>query len=151
MGDGRLDIDKLLTDFPIFFREHSEHWVERFDYKEVGPQLLLQAYLQRIVNGGGRIEREYGLGHRRTDLLIIWYHGAEVMVQKVVIELKIQRGSLKKTIQEGLEQTWHSMDRADSEDGHLVIFNRSADMPWAEKIFTRTEWINGKPIHIWAM
>lgn len=30
------------------------------DYKEAGPQLLLQAFLQRIVNGGGRIEREYG-------------------------------------------------------------------------------------------
>ena len=27
------------------------------DTKEAGPQLLLQAFLQRIVNGGGRIER----------------------------------------------------------------------------------------------
>ncbi|MCP4697584.1 MAG: ATP-binding protein, partial [Gammaproteobacteria bacterium] len=59
--DGRLQMDKLLTAFQQFFREHSEHWLERFDYKEAGPQLLLQAFLQRIVNGGGRIEREYGL------------------------------------------------------------------------------------------
>ena len=61
-GDGRLDMEKLLGAFQQFFREHSESWVERFDYKEAGPQLLLQAFLQRIVNGGGRIEREYGLG-----------------------------------------------------------------------------------------
>ena len=71
-ADGSLDVDKLLAAFQTFFREHSEHWIGRFDYAEAGPQLLLQAFLQRIVNGGGRIEREYGLGRGRTDLLIIW-------------------------------------------------------------------------------
>ena len=63
---------KLLAAFQAFFREHAEHWVERFQYKEAGPQLLLQAFLQRIVNSGGRIEREYGLGRVRTDLLVLW-------------------------------------------------------------------------------
>ena len=47
---------------PGFFRRHSEHWRNRFAYEEAWPQLLLQAYLQRVVNGGGRIEREYALG-----------------------------------------------------------------------------------------
>jgi len=71
-ADGRLNMEALLASFQEFFREHSEHWVERFDYKEAGPQLLMQAFLQRIVNSGGRIEREYGLGRMRTDLLVIW-------------------------------------------------------------------------------
>ena len=73
--DGRLDLNKLLTAFQQFFREHSEHWVERFNYKEAGPQLLMQAFLQRIVNGGGRVEREYGLGRKRTGFavnLAVW-------------------------------------------------------------------------------
>ncbi|HLP60196.1 MAG TPA: AAA-like domain-containing protein, partial [Candidatus Deferrimicrobium sp.] len=69
---GRLDMDKLLTAFQDFFRKHFESWVDGFDYAEAGAQLLLQAFLQRIVNGGGRVEREYGLGHMRTDLLVIW-------------------------------------------------------------------------------
>ena len=73
-ADRQLDMPALLTAFQQFFREHSEHWVERFDYREAGPQLLLQAFLQRIINGGGRVEREYGLGRKRTDLLIIWPH-----------------------------------------------------------------------------
>ena len=47
----------------------------RFDYVEAGPQLVLQAFVQRVVNSGGRIEREYGLGRGCTDLLIIWPHG----------------------------------------------------------------------------
>ncbi len=69
-ADGPLKVADLLTAFQAFFREHSEHWVERFQYKEVSPQLLLQAFLQRIVNHGGRIEREYGLGRMR--LASVW-------------------------------------------------------------------------------
>ena len=67
---GGLDVDKLLASFQDFFRRHSEHWKNRFDYEEPWPQILLQAYLHRVVNGGGRIEREYGLGRGRVDLLI---------------------------------------------------------------------------------
>ena len=70
--DGNLDLDKLLGAFQDFFRRHSEHWKNRFLYEEAWPQILLQAYLHRVVNGGGRIEREYGLGRGRTDLLIMW-------------------------------------------------------------------------------
>ncbi|WP_216601614.1 AAA family ATPase [Vreelandella azerica] len=58
----RLDMPKLLAGFQQFFREHAESWLERFQYKEAGPQLLMQAFLQRIINSGGRISREYGLG-----------------------------------------------------------------------------------------
>ena len=75
-ADGGLDVDGLIAAFQTFFREHSEHWVQRFEqYHEAGPQLLLQAYLQRIVNGGGRLEREYALGRGRVDLLILWRQG----------------------------------------------------------------------------
>ena len=70
--EGHLDVDKLLAAFQAFVREHSEHWLGRFDYAEAGPQLLLQAFLQRVANGGVRIEREYGLGRGRTDLLLVW-------------------------------------------------------------------------------
>src|SRR6056297_2865619 len=70
--DGKLNMMKLLTNFQQFFREHSESWLTRFKYEEAGPQLLLQAFLQRIINGGGLIDREYGLGRKRTDLYIRW-------------------------------------------------------------------------------
>ena len=61
-----------MTAFRTFFGEHSGRWLERFsEYPEAGPQLILQSYLHRVVNGGGRIEREYGLGRGPTDLLVI--------------------------------------------------------------------------------
>ena len=65
--DGSLDLAQLMAAFQDFFRQHAESWVQRFEYKEAGPQLLLQAFLQRIVNGGGRVEREYGLGRMRVE------------------------------------------------------------------------------------
>ncbi len=150
-ADGKLEMTKLLTAFQSFFREHSEHWLERFTYKEAGPQLLLQAFLQRVLNGGGRIEREYGLGRERTDLLVIWPYDEDRGVQRVVIELKIRYRDLEKTIQAGLEQTWRYMDKADTSEGHLIIFDRTPNKPWSEKVFQRTEAYNGVTILVWGM
>ena len=146
--DGDLDVEKLMGAFQTFFREHSEHWLGRFDYQEAGPQLLLQAFLQRIVNGGGRIEREYGLGYGRTDLLIVWPFGAAggaggsaAEVTRTVIECKVlhRRHGLETTIAHGLEQTAGYMDRYGSRVGHLVIFDPSRDKSWDEKVYRRAE------------
>lgn len=143
--DRSLDMPKLLSAFQEFFREHSEHWVERFDYKEAGPQLLLQAFLQRLINAGGRIEREYGLGRKRTDLLVVWQK------QNIVIELKILHKSLEKTLTEGLAQTAEYMDKCGTREGHLVIFDRRPTRTWEEKIFTREHTVGTKNIVVWGM
>ena len=147
---GGLDMGKLLSAFQAFFREHSEHWVERFEYKEAGPQLLLQALLQRIVNSGGRIEREYGLGRGRTDLLIVWPQGEQTRL--FVVECKVLHKSLEQTIAEGLEQTAEYMDRCAAEAGHLVIFDRREGRRWADKVFhDRRTADSGVEIDIWGM
>ena len=158
--DGRLDLPKLLDAFQQFFRENGDSWSERFDYKEAGPQLLMQAFLQRIVNGGGRIDREYGLGRRRTDLLIQWplnpgpldenrdFHGP---VQRAVIELKILYKSLEATIEDGLAQTADYRDRAGAEEGYLVIFDRTPGKSWEEKAFVRQKQYGEYRIGVWGM
>ncbi|ETR69837.1 MAG: hypothetical protein OMM_03664 [Candidatus Magnetoglobus multicellularis str. Araruama] len=148
-SDGKLDMPKLLEAFQDFFREHSEHWVERFQYKEAGPHLLLQAFLQRVINSGGRIEREYGLGRGRTDLLIIWNYSQRV--QKEVIELKILYSNLEKTISEGLKQIDKYLDRCAQKQGHLVIFDRRESITWDEKIFCQQKMVNNKTITVWGM
>ena len=149
-ADGSLDVVELLTAFQTFFREHSEHWVKRFAYREAGPQLLLQAFLQRIVNSGGRIEREYGLGKMRTDLLIVWPQGERT--RKFVIECKVLHRSLEQTIAEGLAQTAEYMDRCDAEAGHLVVFDRREGRRWADKVF-RDRRASGSDVEIdiWGM
>ena len=150
--DGDLDVEKLLGAFQGFFREHSEHWLGRFDYREAGPQLLLQAFLQRIVNGGGRIEREYGLGYGRTDLLVVWPFGAGE-VSRTVIECKVlhRRHGLETTIARGLEQTARYMDRCGTRAGHLVIFDPDPDKSWDRKVYRRDERCGGHSIVVWRM
>ena len=146
---GGLEVGRLLRAFQEFFREHSEHWVARFDYQEAGPQLLLQAFLQRVVNGGGRIEREYGLGRGRTDLLIVWPQGGRM--RKFVIECKVLHKGLDRTIADGLEQTAAYMDRCAAEAGHLVIFDRDPGKTWEEKVFHRREPVGSVEIDVWGM
>ncbi len=153
--DGSLDVNKLLAAFQQFFREHSEHWVARFDYAEAGPQLLLQAFLQRVVNSGRRIEREYGLGRGRTDLLIVWPWGGAASPEsgtgKFVIECKLLHKSLERTVREGLEQTAGYMDRCAAQEGHLVVFDRTEGKPWDDKIFRREERADNRAITVWGM
>ena len=122
--------------------------------------MLLQAFLQRVVNSGGRIEREYGLGRRRTDLLIVWPLGDDAgempagpnrPTQKVVVECKVLHRGLDETLREGLEQTRAYMDRCAAAEGHLVIFDRTEGKPWVEKIYRRDETKGGAPVTVWGM
>jgi hypothetical protein len=126
-----------------------------FSTRKLGRKLLLQAFLRRVVNGGGRIDREYGLGRRRTDLLVQWPldpgQGFLSPLQRVVIELKLLHQSLDLTLQQGLTQTADYLDRTGAEEGHLLLFNRAAGVPWEEKIFQRVETCGAHSIHVWGM
>ena len=147
--NGSLDTEKLILKFQEFFRENSESWIQQFNYREAGPQLLLQAFLQRIVNSGGEVHREYALGRRRTDILVKWPY--QNQMQKIIIELKILYKSIEETIKQGLIQTKAYMDKCGSDYGHLVIFDRNKEKSWDEKIFHKIEKQENKTIHIWGM
>ena len=147
-ASGALRLTQLLEDFQDFFRQHSEHWKEWHGYKEAGPQLLLQAFLQKIVTGSGRIEREYGLGRGRTDLLIVWPR--EPQDQRFIVECKVLHRSLESTVDEGVRQAAGYMDRCGAEEGHLVIFDRSKRR-WEDKLFRRREVVGSIPIEVWGM
>ena len=130
--DGGLNMTKLLTAFRTFFGEHAEHWLGHLGaYREAAPQLILQSYLQRVVNGGGRIEREYGLGRGRTDLLVLWPREAgqpSDLWERFVVECKVlrdsDRKSLARTVECGVKQTLGYMAQCGAEEGHLVVMDR---------------------------
>ena len=95
-----------------------------------------------------------GLGRRRTDLLIRKplsdHYGGPV--QRVVLELKIKRGALETVIENGLKQTWQYMDAVGSVDeGHLIIFDRTQENTWEERIWHRQCEYEGRPIMVWGM
>ena len=106
--------------------------------------------------------REYGLGRGRTDLLVIWPEegrgepcGATPPPggrRKYVVECKVLRKSMERTVAEGVEQTAGYMDRCGAQDGHLVVFDRREGRSWDEKVFrlARTAQ-SGAEIAVWGM
>ena len=153
--DKQLDMPKLIRSFQQFFRENADAWLQQFQYKEAGPQLLLQAFLQRIVNGGGRITREYGLGMKRMDLYLEWPVDEKLAflgpMQRIVLELKILRNGLESTLAEGLPQTAGYATNCGADEAHLIIFDRSARKDWVERIWERIEEVKGRKIQVWGM
>jgi hypothetical protein len=127
--DGRLDFDKLLREFAEFWREHGDVLAAGLPYHEVAPQLVLMAYLQRVVNGGGTIDREYGVGRGRIDLLVRWSYveGGQRRVQREAIELKMWREGEKDPLPKGLTQLDAYLTRLGLDEGGLVIFDRRTE------------------------
>ena len=48
--DGSLDADKLLTAFLAFWRQHGQPLRGSVHYHEVAAQLVMMAFLHRVVN-----------------------------------------------------------------------------------------------------
>jgi hypothetical protein len=137
---GRIDMEFLMRDFQRFWRENSQIWQERFDCKEAAPHLIMMAFMQRVINGGGQIIREMAAGTGRLDLCLIYEN------QKYPIELKLYNGD--KSIKKGLEQTARYTDLCGSGEGWLVIFDRRVKVKWRSKIYIKKKKINGKTITI---
>ena len=154
--EGGLNMAGLLEAFQEFFCQHLEHWVKQFGYDEAGPLLVLQGFLQRLVNSGGRIEREYGLGRGRADLVVLWpqrHDGRVDGTRAHVIEGKVLREGLgvETVIEKGLEQTAWYMDRSGADSGHLLIFDLRRGKSWDDRLFRKEEVASGKSVTVWGI
>ena len=138
-ADGTLDMDALLKEFQRFWRRNSEIWEQKADYTEAFPHLLLMAFLQRILNGGGRIDREVAAGRGRMDLLL------EYLGKKYVIEIKLIRSydNPDEIQEEGLRQISMYRDKVAPEaPSYLVLFDRrdtTKSLTWDERISWKEE------------
>src|SRR5262249_22407272 len=153
LDDGRLEFDLLLQEFATFWREHADVLTSGIVYHEVAPQLVLMGYLQRLVNGGGYVDREYGTGRGRIDLLIRWPHqtpAGKRAIQRQALELKVWRENESDPLAEGLAQLDGYLDRLSLDTGVLVVFDRR---PKAAPVTQRTRFEkatspSGRPITV---
>lgn len=135
-ADGRLDMDRLMEEFVDFWRLNAEPLMQQQNYPELAPQLILMAFLQKVVNGGARVDREYASGARRVDLSIRAPTGSGQPEQREVIEITIWRERRKDPLTDGLAQLDGYLGRIHAERGYLMIFDlrRSAQgVPWEER------------------
>lgn len=114
-SDGRLDMERLLERLIAFYRRNHAMITSRKTYTEAAHHLIFLAWLHRIVNSGGTIEREYALGLGRMDLLIRYAD------QSFALELKLMS---KYALEEGKQQLCTYLTRLGLGEGYLVIFNR---------------------------
>jgi len=152
--DGSLDYAALFTEFQAFWRRNSDAWESKMEYVEAFPHLLVMAFLQRVINGGGRIEREYAAGRGRVDLAVEWPCSAGA-TQGVwaVIEIKLihPQDSLETTIEEGLKQTARYRDTVGAKEAWLIVFDRrekSRALPWEQRLSRSTRDTPGGPIEV---
>jgi AAA-like domain len=115
---GEIDIDALLTAFLDFWRQHGEPLLKSAAYHEIAPHLVLMAFLHRVVNGGGTLEREYAIGRDRMDLRLRY---GQVTLG---IELKVWRSHRPDPKDAGLAQLEGYLNRIEQAMGWLVIFDR---------------------------
>ena len=69
----------------------------------------------------------------------------------MVIECKLLHKTLEKTLQEGFEQLTLYADKCSAEESHLLIFDRTKDKPWEEKIFLNEIEYQNRKIGVWGM
>ncbi len=93
--DGRLDMERLLEAFLAFWRQHGQPLLGTAPYHEIAPHLVLMAFLHRVANGGGTLEREYAIGTGRMDLCL--RYGPDTLA----LELKVWRDGEKDPLDEG--------------------------------------------------
>ena len=143
LKEGKIDINHLLTDFQQFWRENSDIWIEKVQYREAAPHLILQAFLQRVLNGGGDIQRDMAAGTGRLDLGVVY----EGMIYP--IEIKLWKGD--KYYRSGLEQAARYADIFGCKEGWLVIFDQRKRKSWKEKIYRKQEHVNDTVIHVFGI
>jgi hypothetical protein len=151
LPDGRLAFNKLLRAFAAFWQEHGPALQTAMPYPEAAPQLVLMAFMQRIVNGGGYIDREYGVGRGRVDLLLRWpYRGADGTrkVQRRAVELKVWRAGRADPKKQGLEQLDGYLAQLRLGRGVLVIFDRRRPRRAAAPRFEETTAPSGRAVRV---
>ncbi len=121
--DGSLDTEQLLEAFLAFWRRHGEPLLRSAPYHEIAPHLVLMAFLHRVANAGGTLEREYAIGSGRMDLYL--RYGSETLA----MELKVWHDKQADPLDEGLKRLDKYLSGLELDTGWLVIFDRRSGMP----------------------
>ena len=144
-----------------FWREHAEGFVKTQDYHEVAAQLVVMAYLQSAVNGGGQILREFAAGTGRIDILIKWpvaddngkvdLYGR--WFENHLIELKVWYEDRADPTGQALEQVDKYLERVPCASASVVVFDRREATllrKWRERIAVREDAPVVQGVAVWV-
>jgi hypothetical protein len=148
MGETTMDMSGLLRAFQIYWEETAELLKDKtgeeandnaFKTNENLVILVLYAFLQRVLNGGAEITREYALGRLRVDICITYKE------HRYPLEVKIKG---YKSEADNMEQLLGYMDRCGSSVGWLVVCDKDLSKTWKDKLTWETKTKSGQTIHV---
>jgi type II secretory pathway predicted ATPase ExeA len=120
---GRLDVARLREAFLGFWQRHGQPLLGTTAYHEIAPHLVLMAFLDRVANGGGRVEREAAVGRGRLDLRLEY---GDVVLP---IEVKVWRDGAGDPREDGIAQLDRYLHGLGVATGWLVIFDQRRGQP----------------------
>ena len=135
-----LDMQGLLIAFQEFWRENAEMNKAPFEYNEAYPHIVLQAFLQRVINGGGQIIREMALGKGALDLGVVFRSG------KYPVEVKLLY-NYRKSPEKAYAQTLRYVEHLGQNEGWLVVFDPQFG-DWDSKLRHEDVVREGKTLHV---
>ena len=119
-ADGFLNMEAILSDFEEYIIQIGVNafYANKKPYEKTG-QFLLTAWLYQFVEGGkGELRYEIPTGLGRMDILLT-YRG-----RKYIIETKINRANIDKTIDRAVEQISGKYLLTEMvEEGYVVVFD----------------------------
>ena len=131
---GHLDFAGLLEAFRGWWHTNAGALVRQAPgYPEAVPHLALNAFLQRVVNGGGRVHREFATDRGAMDLLVVY--GPE----RFGIEIKRVRDhdGLETIVSGGVAQLCGYLESLGLDHGWLVVFDVRVGRSWDERLWQR--------------
>ena len=138
--DDGLDMQGLLLAFQDFWRENAEMNKAPFEYNEAYPHIVLQAFLQRVINGGGQIIREMALGKGALDLGVLFRGG------KYPVEVKLLY-NYRKSPEKAYAQALRYVEHLGQAEGWLVVFDPQFG-DWDAKLRHEDIAVDGKTLHV---
>jgi hypothetical protein len=144
-ADGTLDMAALVDEFLKWWRvqEQSVYAHGNKNYPEALPHLTFMAFLQRVVNGGGVIHREFAAGREALDL-VVDYGG-----ERHVVELKrVRDHSREEVVEAGIAQLAGYLDILGEKSGWLLVFDQRKRQTWESRLWREDRQVDGKTLFL---
>jgi hypothetical protein len=136
-----LKVDTLVdnNDLRSFLSKIQDIIVRKYD--ESAYSLFLTSYLQRVVNGGAKVTRQFAQGRGFVDICV------EFQKRQYNIEVKLFG---KKKLEASLSQLAGYLNTSGEKEGWLVIFDQNGDKLAKERFYFEEINYNGFHINIFG-
>ncbi len=143
--DGRLDFPALVGAFRDYWRENADAITEHLPlYPEAVAHLTFMAFLQRVVNGGGQVYREFAAGRGAVDI-VTHYAGERFVTEVKRVRARDRLDTVK---DKGVVQLSRYLQALGMREGWLLVVDQRAGRAWDEKLWQETRQVDGRTVHL---